>query len=317
MIKIYAPASIGNIGVGFDILGASIIPIDNSILGDYVTIKNYKKFKFVCIGKFSTELNKNLKKNVVLQACKNFFKKIKKKIPKIKIILEKNMPIGSGLGSSSSSIVASLSALNIFFKNPLNKEEMLKMMGNLEKYVSKEIHYDNVAPSYLGGIRIIIKKNRIIKCQKIPHFKNWLWVIAWPGTNLSTQVSRSVLPNYYARKICIKHSLNIATFIHASHTNQEKLAIKYMKDVIAEPYRKKLLYKFDEIKKKIKKIGGINLGISGSGPTIFSICTKIKIAYKIKKYLKKNFIKKNGFVKICKINSKGAQQIEKNNYETI
>lgn len=308
MIKVYAPASIGNLGVGFDILGAAIHPIKEKFLGDLVKIKKSNEFKLTKKGKFSKELPKYYKKNIVWKAWLLFCKKTKIK-KNVHLTLEKNLPIGSGLGSSACSIVATLVALNIFFNNPLNKEELLKLMGILEKKISGEIHYDNVAPSYLGGIQLILDKKKNIS-QKIPFFKDWFWVIAWPGTELSTALSRSVLPKKYSRKTCIKHSKNLSRFIHASYTNQSDLAANSIKDVIAEPYRKKLLKNFSKNKEKIKKIGSIAYGISGSGPTIFSICKNKKNAKKIKDYFLKNYIQtKKGFSHICKIDFIGARQI--------
>ncbi|WP_343154909.1 homoserine kinase [Buchnera aphidicola (Pseudoregma panicola)] len=305
MIKIYSPATIGNISVGFDTLGLAISPIDNSNFGDTIEIKKYKKFDIKNIGKFSKKLPKEFNKNIVWKCWKYFCKKIKKKIS-VLITLEKNMPIGSGLGSSACSISASLVAMNEFCKNPLSKIELLKLMGKLEGEISGNIHYDNVAPCFLGGLQIILNKKNIIS-QSIPFFKNWIWIVAWPGTKTSTLQARKILPKTYNLKTCIEHSRNLSGFIHSSYSTQQQLAIKFIKDLIAEPYRMKYIPKFLEIKKKIKKIGSIGFGISGSGPTVFSICNNMEIAKKISQWLEKNYLKNNkGFVKICKVNNKGT-----------
>ncbi|CAL4320263.1 Homoserine kinase [Buchnera aphidicola (Chaitophorus populicola)] len=316
MIKIYAPASIGNLGVGFDILGAAITPIKNKNLGDIVTIKSSKTIKLTNTGKFSKELPTSIYDNLTWKAWKIFCKTIKKK-KNVHIILEKNLPVSSGLGSSASSIVATLVALNIFFKKPLKKKKLIKLMGMLEKEISGEKHYDNVIPSYLGGIKLIISNKKNIY-QNIPYFKNWFWIIAWPGVKLSTSISRSVLPNYYSKKDCIEHSKNLSCFIHALYTKQKNLAASCIQDIIAEPYRKQFLKNFDQHKKNIQKIGSIAYGISGSGPTIFSICDNEMTAEKVKKYFLENYIQtKQGFSYICQIDSIGVRKIGKKSYETI
>ncbi|HXK00583.1 MAG TPA: homoserine kinase, partial [Buchnera sp. (in: enterobacteria)] len=189
MIKIFAPASIGNVGVGFDILGAAVSPTDGSILGDIVEITPSEQFHLINKGQFANELPLDHKKNIVWQCWYQFCKIIGKKIP-LTITLEKNMPIGSGLGSSACSIVASLVAINEFCNKLMNKTELLILMGKLEGNISGSIHYDNVAPSYLGGIQLIIEEENIIS-QSIPIFKQWIWIVAWPGVNLSTEESRS------------------------------------------------------------------------------------------------------------------------------
>ncbi|QCI26704.1 homoserine kinase [Buchnera aphidicola (Thelaxes californica)] len=308
MIKIYAPASIGNINVGFDILGAAIYPIDKSLLGDCITIKKSKQFTLKTIGQFSHELPTDITENIVWKCWLYFCKKIKKDIS-VSIILEKNMPIGSGLGSSACSVVATLVGLNNFLNHPINDNELLILMGKLESLISGTIHYDNVAPCYLGGIQLIINEKKYIT-QKIPHCNDWFWIIAWPGININTMESRNLLPKKYTKKICIDHSRHIASFIHASHTMQYDLAAQVMKDVIAEPYRTILMPQFNNIKQKIMNIGAMSFGISGSGPSIFAICDNINIAIKIEKKINEEYIvNKNGFVKICKIDNIGTKII--------
>ncbi|QCI21507.1 homoserine kinase [Buchnera aphidicola (Hyadaphis tataricae)] len=308
MIKIYAPASIGNVGVGFDILGAAIQPINGSFLGDLITIKSSKEFELINKGIFADRLPENTKENIVWK-CWSKFCQITKKNIAVSIILEKNMPIGSGLGSSACSVVATLVALNEFCNNPLNKKDLLLLMGQIEGEISGSVHYDNVAPSYLGGLQLILEDKKIIS-QKIPSFKNWFWIIAWPGIKVSTAQARQILPNTYSKEICIKNSRYLSGFIHASYSQQPILAARLMQDFIAEPYRIKLLPNFLKTKKIIKSIGAISFGISGSGPTVFAVANNITIAKEISYWLKNNYLQnKTGFVHICVLDLHGARKI--------
>lgn len=308
MIKVYAPASIGNVGVGFDILGVAIKPINNILLGDCISIEKSKKFQIKSIGKFSVQLPKNSIDNIVWHAWKLFSKK-RNLNQNILITLEKNLPIGSGLGSSASSIVSCLMALNKFYKTNLTKKELLLLMGELEGKISGNIHYDNVAPCFLGGLQLIIEDIKNIS-QTLPIFQKWFWIISWPGFTLSTAESRKAIPKKQKHNICIQHSRNIATFIHALHSQQSNLAIRYMKDVIAEPNRIKLIPLFSKTKEKLINLGALNCSISGSGPTIFAICKEIEKAKNIENWLNKNYIlKKKGFVYICTIDSIGARYL--------
>lgn len=308
MIKIYAPASIGNVGVGFDILGAAIIPINGNLLGDFVTVKSSKKFELINQGIFSNKLPEKIEQNIVWKCWSKFCQIIKKKVP-VSILLEKNMPIGSGLGSSACSVVATLVAMNEFCNKPLSEKELLILMGKIEGEISGSIHYDNVAPSYLGGLQLILEDFESIT-EKIPYFENWYWIIAWPGTKVSTAEARDILPKEYKREICIKNSRYLAGFIHASYDKKSHLAARLMQDFIAEPYRVKLLPNFLKTKKEIKKIGAISCGISGSGPTFFAVSDNIHTAEKISLWLVENYLKnKTGFVHICFLDKKGARKI--------
>ena len=77
----------------------------------------------------------------------------------------------------------------------------------LEGRISGSIHYDNVAPCYLGGVQFMVQSLGNI-CQKLPFFDNWYWVLAYPGIEVSTAEARAILP-----KSCLLYT---STVVHAS-----------------------------------------------------------------------------------------------------
>lgn len=308
MIKIYAPASIGNINVGFDILGISISPINNELLGDSVSIKYSKIFDIKNTGRFCKDLPLNIKDNIIYTCWKEFCNIISYDIP-VLIELEKNLPIGSGLGSSACSIVASLTALNKLCNNPINNLDLLKLMGKLEGKISGNIHYDNVAPCFLGGLQLILNSKKNISTS-IPFFKNLFWIIAYPGTTINTYEARSILPKNYTIDNCINYGRNLSGFIHACYIKDLLLALEMMKDYIAEPYRINLIPNFNNIRNITHTMGALICGIAGSGPTLFFICDNYNNSQNISDWLKKYYIyNNNGFVNICNIDYIGARSI--------
>ena len=313
MLRIYAPASSANISVGFDTLGAAISSIDGSLLGDVVQIEEIASgFELESVGYFVRKLPKEPQKNIVYQAYVLFSERLKLrnvKVKSLRLTLEKNMPIGSGLGSSACSIVAALVALNTFHDEPFSKMELLEMMGELEGRISGSIHYDNVAPCYLGGVQLMVQSLGNI-CQKLPFFDEWYWVLAYPGIEVSTAEARAILPKTYTRQDVISHGRHLGSFVHACHTGQDVLAALMMKDVIAEPYREALLPNFAEVKQAARDLGALASGISGSGPTIFSIAPDLQTATKLSTYLENHYLQNNeGFVHICQVDNQGARQL--------
>ncbi|MDQ9615223.1 homoserine kinase, partial [Serratia marcescens] len=123
------------------------------------------------------------------QCWERFCQEIGREVP-VAMRLEKNMPIGSGLGSSACSVVAGLMAMNEFCNRPLDETTLLGLMGELEGRISGSVHYDNVAPCYLGGLQLMLEEEGIIS-QEVPCFDDWLWVMAYPGIKVSTAEARA------------------------------------------------------------------------------------------------------------------------------
>ncbi len=310
-VVVYAPASIGNVSVGFDVLGAAVSPIDGTLLGDRVLVElGSEAFTLATAGSFVDKLPENPKDNIVYDCWCVFSRELNKKnvaLKNVHMILEKNMPIGSGLGSSACSIVAALDALNQFHYNPLNDVEILALMGEMEGQISGGIHYDNVAPCYLGGLQLMVEELGIIS-QEVPCFDEWYWVMAYPGIKVSTAEAREILPSQYRRQDVIAHGRNLAGFIHACYSKQPELAAKMIKDVVAEPYRERLLPNFAKAREYAASAGALTTGISGSGPTLFSICTDKDVADRVSRWLQENYVQNNeGFVHVCRLDKQGSQ----------
>ncbi|MBF9001564.1 MULTISPECIES: homoserine kinase [Vibrio] len=310
-VVVYAPASIGNVSVGFDVLGAAVSPIDGTLLGDRVEVKlGDQPFSLATAGHFVSKLPSEPKENIVYDCWQVFGRELAKKqlpLKNVAMTLEKNMPIGSGLGSSACSIVAALDALNRFHGQPLNETELLALMGEMEGKISGGVHYDNVAPCYLGGVQLMVEELDIIS-QEIPCFDDWFWVMAYPGIKVSTAEARAILPAQYRRQDIIAHGRYLAGFVHACHSGQGDLAAKMIKDVVAEPYREKLLPGFAQARKYALSAGALATGISGSGPTLFSVCKEKEVAERVARWLEQNYVQnEEGFVHICRLDKQGSK----------
>lgn len=317
-VSSYAPASIGNFAIGFDIMGLSITPYDNEKLGDVVEVLEYDVSMKVsnCLvvsGNYAKNLPELPNKNIVyhcLQAFNEILKKKNIEQKNIQLHLIKNLPIGSGLGSSASSVVASLSALNYFYNKLLSADELLILMGDMEEKISGSFHLDNVAPSFLGGLQLILSSGL---SKRLEIFESWLYVMAYSGEKINTFDARSVLPQNLPLKAHIEHTKNLSSFLVGLQDKNENLVLDNIKDVIVEPNRRVLMPNLVYAREELKKIGCLNTNISGAGPTIFNIVKDIKTANTVKTWLEQNYINKNnGFVKICKLNSGGAVYTDSN-----
>jgi homoserine kinase len=315
-VSVFAPASIGNVSVGFDVLGLAVKPIDGTLLGDVVSVELANEDSLVVIGTFADKLPSNKEDNIVwscLQLFNQTLSEAKQNIIKVKLTLDKKMPVGSGLGSSACSVVAALAGLNAFYAKQKNfsfdEKTLLKMTGQMEAQISGSLHYDNVAPCYLGGLQLMVPDKDIIS-RVLPGFDDCYYVMAYPGIEVSTKAARDVLPTSYSRADVISYGQNLATFVDACHRQDKAQAFSVLTDVVAEPYRTNLLPKYQQAHDYLIEKGSLAVGISGSGPTLFCVCDSEQQAQAFGVWLQDNYLQTDlGFVHVCKVDEVGAVEI--------
>jgi len=317
-LSVYAPASIGNLSVGFDALGLALAPMDGSLLGDLVHLGQFSEaeqgddWRLILDGPFAGALPQNQEDNVVISCCRVYQDAAAQadvEIRPLKVLLSKQLPIGSGLGSSASSIVAALEALNRWHDNLLSAPDLFSLMARMEGGISGEIHLDNIAPCLYGGLRLCPPGDQ--HEYALPWPGAWRAVVCWPGTELVTREARAVLPEQIPRKVAVRFGAQFAEFVHALHTGNTKLAAECVVDHIAEPYRRKLLPGFDEAKTALHALGALAVGISGSGPTIFALVDDFDVARNTAAWMDENYRKnEQGFVHVCRADLGGARSID-------
>jgi len=312
-MKVFAPASTGNLSVGFDALGLALAPVNSSLLGDVVTLRNSngQDWQLTVTGAFEHALPDDAEDNVAMTCCRRVAATARHFIDDIQpldVNLEKRLPVGSGLGSSASSIVATLVALNNWYGKPLNRPQLLSLMAEAEGGISGAVHLDNIAPSLLGGLRLCMPGSA--QQDGLPWPGGWQIVIAWPGTRLDTRAARMVLPEKLKRETVVEHGAQFARFVHALHVGNARVAAACIRDLIAEPYRERLLPGFAEARAALPGLGALAMGISGSGPTIFSVVNDSKVANDVAQWLKEHYCQtEQAFVHICRADLAGARPV--------
>lgn len=256
MITVKAPATSANIGAGFDCLG--------------MAFKLYNVFGFEEIEEglqfqgFKDEYcNEN---NVVYQAMKRCFYNCGYEPKGIKItLLEQNIPIARGLGSSSSCIVAGLIGANKLAGDRLTNDELLDLAVEIEG------HPDNVAPAILGGMVVAIIEDGKTYYNKFNIEETVKFIPLIPDFMLSTEEARGVLPQTIDFKDGV-YNLGRAVFILSCFAkgNYEGLN-KGCRDKLHEPYRSKLIPGYSQIVNMVYNNGGICAFLSGAGPTIMTL----------------------------------------------
>lgn len=275
MTRYYAPASTGNFTVGFDLLGLALAPESGALLGDVLEVDAQtplERLSLTVSGRYAHQLPAEPGHNVVLACHQAFENLLQKPLPKFALHLQKNLPVGSGLGSSACSIVVACHALNECFGRPLDQERLLQLMAECEGSISGSIHYDNVAPSYFGGLQLMLPHSEKIS-RRLPWFGHWRVVVCYPGTTVSTKAAREVMPASVSRATAVTFAGLLGRFVSALYAGDEADALDSLHDVLAEPHRQALIPELAPLRTLFNAQGIAHLGISGSGPTLFALCT--------------------------------------------
>lgn len=305
-IKVSVPATVSNVGPGFDIMGFALnFPVEEMIL----TIKDKPEIKIKKITGDKNKLPLDINKNTATVALKKMLEKLDVKIG-VELEIHKNLNSGSGLGSSAASAVASVFALNEILNKPFSKNELLEFALQGEAVASGSIHADNVAPCLFGGF-ILIRDYHPIDLIKIKSPKNLFCSVLHPQFEIKTSEARKLIKKTYSLKELLTQTSNAAGLVSALLKSDYDLIKRSLNDVVAEPARAKLIPGFYEIKNTALENGALGCSISGSGPSIFAFSKSLDEAIKIGNEMKKvssKFTKRN-IVYISSINNDGPQVI--------
>lgn len=273
-IKIFAPASVANVAVGYDILGFALESPGDELIARFGDTPGLQITKITgAKGKLPYELEKNTAGFAALKLLEHLGET---KLP-IEFEIHKKMPFGSGLGSSAASAVAGVMAINELLGCPLEKRELLPFAVLGEQIADGAYHADNVAPSLIGGM-ILVRSNAELDIHRLPVPKGIYATVVYPKIKVLTKHSRDILSDKVDLKRTVEQSGNLAGFIVGLFKTDIDLMGRSLRDVVIEPQRAKLIPHFAEVKEAAEAAGVLGCSISGAGPSIFALSANSTIA---------------------------------------
>jgi homoserine kinase len=273
-ITVSAPATVANVACGFDAIGFAVNnPCDIVSVG----LTNFPGIHIHPIGgAYGSLLSTKAEINTAGVAIQSFLNKTKYK-GGVEVNLTKNLPLGSGMGSSAASAAAAVYAINLLFDNLFTAEDLIPFAMEAERIACGTAHADNVAPALLGGF-VLIRGYNPLDVVQIPFPENLYCTIVHPHIELRTEDSRKVLPKEISLKNGVTQWSNFAGLISGLTTKNYELIGRSLQDVIVEPVRATLIPGFNEVKQSAINSGVLGCSISGSGPSVFALSTDESIA---------------------------------------
>ena len=301
-IRIFSPATVANVSCGFDVLGFCL-----DTIGDEMIIRKTST-RGIHIGNISGfSLPQETEKNVAGVAALALYADANPDCG-FEIDIFKKIKPGSGVGSSSASASGSVFAINELLGKPYDKTQLCDFAMKGEAIASGCEHADNIAPGIFGGFTLV-KNISPLEILQLPTPSELYATIIHPQIEVKTSDARAILPKEISLQKAISQWANVGSLVHALHTADYELLQRSLTDVVVEPYRSQLIPYFNEVIETAINAGALGGGISGSGPSIFTLSKGKMNANNVANALNNVYSKtKIDFeIYVSKINSEGIK----------
>lgn len=270
--RAFAPASVGNVAIGFDILGFAV-----DALGDYATVRRVRepgvtirsiRATSEALAGVASELPLEAERNTAGRSLQAMRETLALDFG-FELELEKGVPLASGLGGSAASAVAAVVAANALLAEPLSGLELLKFAMQGEAVASGSVHVDNIAPSLFGGLVLTVGIDHP-RIKQIPVPVAIRAIVVHPQMRLSTHQARAMLKRSVEMPEFVWQTANLAGFISGCYTDDLEMLRESFEDVVIQPQRAALIPGFADVRLAALAAGALGCSISGAGPTVFA-----------------------------------------------
>lgn len=260
----FSPASVGNVAVGYDLLGHAI-----EGAGDRVTAVRKDTCGVVIedISGIVSNLPREPESNTAGKAAMSLLQATAADFG-VALTIEKGIPLGSGLGGSAASATAAVVAVNALLEQPLKASELYPHALIGEAVSSGSIHGDNVGPQLLGGLVLATASH----VSSIPVPRGLHAAVVHPDFRIDTRSARRVLERPFSIETIVAQHSRLALVLTGCFKGEILLIQEGLDDVLVEPHRASLIPGFYDVKQAALDAGALGASISGAGPSIFAWC---------------------------------------------
>lgn len=264
-VTAFAPATVANVGIGFDILGHTV-----DAVGDKVRLLRIEEpvVRIRVITGVAGDLPVEPASNTAGRAVQALHAALNLNYG-FEIEIDKGIPLSSGMGGSAASAVAAVVAANALLEEPIPRIKLLKFAMEGEIVASGSAHLDNIAPCLFGGLVLSVGIDNP-RVKQIPVPASLRCVIVHPHMALGTREARAILKTDISRSDFVWQTANLAGFISGCYSNDLDMIRESFNDVIIEPQRHVLIPGFKDVQRGAMSAGALGCSISGAGPTIFA-----------------------------------------------
>jgi homoserine kinase len=266
-VTVFAPASMGNVAVGYDVLGSAL-----GGPGDRVTVRRLEE-PVVRVGSITgrvTDLPTSPTDNTATKALLDLREERGIDVG-FEVSLEKGIPLGSGLGGSAASAVGAVVAAAEVLPGEWTADDLLPHALAGEAVASGAIHPDNVAPCLYGGL-VLTREVEPPDVVRVPVPDSIRCVLVHPARVINTRDARACLPDEIPLSESVRQTAHLGAFVAGCYRNDLALIGRALRDLIVEPHRASLVPGFSDVQAAAMEAGALGCSLSGAGPTLFAWC---------------------------------------------
>jgi len=272
-----APASIGNAGVGYDVLGLAFDAVRDRVVAH---VSKAPGVRLGAVTGLVSRLPETVERNTALRAAAAVLDRANAGFGLV-LSIDKQAPMSAGMGGSAASAVAatvaSAAAVRQAGGPALATADLLACAIEGERASADPPPWDNVMASLLGGL-VIAARESVDAVVRLPVPRGLVAVLVHPALKVQTQSAREALSPEAPLKTAVEHSRRIAAFLAGCTTNDHALIRLGLEDLLIEPQRAPLVPGLAEVKQAALDAGALGGGLSGSGPSVFALAPEGRAA---------------------------------------
>ncbi len=306
-VTAFAPATVGNVICGFDVLG---LALDEP--GDWVTAHTSPR-EGVTLSRIiggPSSIPTEPERNSAGAAARAL---LERRAPGAGVTLElrKGLPLAAGMGGSAASAVAAVVAVDALLGTSSSSGELLEFALEGERVAAGQGHGDNAAPALLGGIVLVRPQGRR-SLASLPVPKGFSAALLRPHLEMGTREAREAVPNSVPVATAVEQMGHVAALVHGLHTEDWELVADALVDRIAEPHRAPAIPAFPETRSAALEAGALGAGISGAGPSIVALSATLEIAREVGEAMARTFKRHAGTdadLFVSRVSDRGARVV--------
>ena len=313
-VRVFAPATLSNLGPGFDVLGLAVERPGDYVAAEWSDASGVNIVEVCGDGaRLPTDPNANvvgIAAAAVLRAYDS--RATVRRPPGVRLWLDKRMPLASGLGSSAASSVGGALAVAELLGGVFDRDELIMCALEGERAMSGLVHADNVAPCVTGGITLI-RSYSPMELLSLPVPDGLRIAVVHPHTAVVTaEARRLVAERSFKITQAVANLGQLGALVTALHRSDLELFGRSISDALVEPVRAPLVPGFSAVKQAALEAGALGCSLSGSGPSVFAFARSDDQAQDLADRMATRFRDAAGLESdsyVGKVNMRGARRV--------